>query len=115
MYDRRRGPRFVLIGVLWVVFGAQCPALAVDGPPEDPIDDGDLRTTTDLLRGFSDAELDAAEKAIPRRPEPSPGVARPRAVTVIGHVYQDRNANGAREPDEPGLADVTVTAGRPDA
>ena len=112
MYDRRRGPRFVLIGVLWVVFGAQCPALAVDGPPEDPIDDSDLRTTTDLLRGFSDAELDAAEKAIPRRPEPSPGVARPRAVTVTGHVYQDQNANGAREPDEPGLADVTVTDGR---
>jgi outer membrane protein assembly factor BamB len=112
MSDRRRDPRFVFIVVLWAVLGAQCPTLAADRPPQDPIDDSDLCTTTDLLRGFSDAELDAAKKAIPRRPEPSPGVARPRVVTVTGYVYQDQNANGTREPEEPGLADVTVTDGQ---
>ena len=112
MFDRFRVSRFLLIVVLCTVFAAQRPVLAADRPVEDPIDDSDLRTTVDLLRGFSDAELNAAKKAVPRRPEPSPGVARPRVVTATGHVYQDQNANGTREPDEQGLADVTVTDGR---
>ena len=111
MPDRFRGPTSVLIAILCVVFGPQCLAFTADDPSQDPIEDSDLRTTADLLRGFSDAELDAAKAALPRQPEPSLGVARPRTVTVTGHVYQDRNANGTREPEEPGLDDVTVTDG----
>ena len=110
MPDRFRGPTSVLIAILCVVFGPQCLAFTADDPSQDPIEDSDLRTTADLLRGFSDAELDAAKAAVARRPEPPPGVARPRTVT--GRVYQDRNANGTREPEEPGLADVAVTDGR---
>ena len=111
MSDRSRGQRFVFIGVLCTVFVPQCLALAADGTSQDPIEDSDLRTTTDLLRGFSDAELEEARRAIPQRPEPSLGVPRPRLVTVTGNVYEDRNANGTRESDEPGLAEVTVTDG----
>ncbi|NQT11915.1 MAG: PQQ-binding-like beta-propeller repeat protein [Planctomycetes bacterium] len=111
MSDRSQPQRLVSIAVLLVVFGLRCLALAADGAPRDSIEDSDLRTITDLLRGFSDVELNEARKAIPRRPDPSPGAARPRLVTVSGNVYQDRNANGTRQSDEPGLADVVVTDG----
>ncbi len=112
MSGRSQGQRFIFIAVLWTVFGPRCLALAPDGTPQDSIEDSELHTTSDLLRGFSDAELEEARKTIPRRLEPSLGVARPRLVTVSGNVYEDRNGNGTRESDEPGLADVMVTDGK---
>ncbi len=55
--------------------------------------------------------LNEAQKTVPPRAERTAGAAQPRRVTVSGCVYEDRNANGSREPDEPGLADVIVTDG----
>ena len=110
MSDRRCNLRFVLIAVLCVVFGPRSFTSA-DDRPQDTIDDSDLRTTTDLLRGFSDKELAEAMKAIPPRREPPLGLPRPRLVTVAGHVYEDRNVNGKRDSDEPVLPDVIVTDG----
>jgi len=37
-------------------------------------------------------------------------VAAPDAGSVTGRVFRDYNANGTRDPNEPGIADVTVTA-----
>ena len=78
---------------------------------DDPIADTQLRTASDLLRGYSDEELHRIRQAIPRKPEPQLGVPRPRIVTVSGSVFEDLNTNGRRDGDEPGLADVMMTNG----
>ena len=82
-----------------------------DGRPPDVISDSDLSSTRDLLRGYSDAELREATRAIPRRPEPALGKPRPRLCVVMGAVYVDRNANGRRDAGEPGLPGVMVSDG----
>ena len=111
MNARPRGAKFVLVTILCVALGPPSLAPAAELPP-DQIKDSSLRTTADLLRGFADAELEAARKTLPRRPEPSSRPTQPGPISVTGHVYEDRNANGTRQPDEPGLADVTVTDGQ---
>ena len=78
---------------------------------EAPVEDTELKSTGDLLRGFDDAELQALRKQIPQRPEPELGVARPRLVIVSGMVFEDRNGNGTRDADEPGLPGVSVSDG----
>ena len=110
MWNRRFGLGCVLIVVLWVFFGPR-PFPHADDRPQDTSDDSDLRTTKDLLSGFNNEELAEARKAIPPRREPSLGLPRPRLVTVTGHVYKDRNANGQRDSGEPALSGVVVTDG----
>ena len=88
-----------------------CLGLACLANAQDTIDDSELRTTIDLLRGFSDKELAEAQRAIPPRREPPLGFARPRLVKATGHVYEDRNANGRRDENEPALPDVMVSDG----
>ncbi|MDP6555693.1 MAG: PQQ-binding-like beta-propeller repeat protein [Pirellulaceae bacterium] len=82
-----------------------------DDRSRDVIDDSDLHTTKDLLRGFNDKELTDAKRANPPRREPPLGLPRPRLVTVTGRVYEDRNTNGERDADEPAMPDVMVTDG----
>ena len=88
-----------------------CLWLACVANAQDAIDDSELRTTVERLRGFNDAELSAARKAIPPRREPPLGLARPRLVRATGHVYEDRNANGRRDENEPALANVMISDG----
>jgi outer membrane protein assembly factor BamB len=70
-----------------------------------------LRATADLLRGFNDEELAEARRTIPERREPPLELPQPRLVMVKGTVYEDRNANGERDADEPAMRDVMVTDG----
>jgi hypothetical protein len=111
MADRRLDPWFVLLAALFAWAGLHTNAWAGDDGPPDAIPDTDLRTTSDLLRGFNDAELEEFAKQIPRRPEPELRQARPRLVTATGSVYEDRNANGKRDAGEPGLPGVVVSDG----
>ena len=73
---------------------AICFALTCLASAQDAIDDSELSTAADLLRGFSNEELVAAQRAIPTRREPPLGLARPRMIKATGHVYEDSNANG---------------------
>ncbi|MEZ6049316.1 MAG: PQQ-binding-like beta-propeller repeat protein, partial [Planctomycetaceae bacterium] len=75
------------------------------------IPDSKLETVDDLLRGFSEEELNAAVKAIPRREEEPLKPAHPRLVSVTGKVFHDANGNGQQDEGEPGLADVPVSDG----
>ncbi len=65
----------------------------------------------ELLRGYTDDELAAAKRTIPRTTDPPLGTPIPRRVHVAGRVYVDSNANGALDTTEPGLAGVLVTDG----
>ncbi len=78
---------------------------------ESPVADTKLTTSGDLLRGFSDDELQTMRRKIPEQAEPELGAARPRLVTVSGAVFEDRNENGTRDDGERGLADVSVSDG----
>src|SRR5215212_9895385 len=40
----------------------------------------------------------------------NPAVAAPNAGAITGQVFNDFNANGAQEPNEPGVPNVSVTA-----
>ena len=111
MIDRRFVRRLSLLTVFGLWVGLQSGVRAGDDGPPDAIPDSDLRTTADLLRGFNDAELDEANRTIPRRPEPPLRPARPRLVTATGTVFEDRNANGKRDSGEPGLPEVVVSDG----
>ncbi|MFP6700092.1 MAG: hypothetical protein VB861_00015, partial [Planctomycetaceae bacterium] len=111
MADRRLDPWLVLLTALFAWAGLHTNAWAGDDGPPDAIPDTDLRTTSDLLRGFNDAELEEFARQIPRRPEPELRQARPRLVTASGSVYEDRNANGKRDAGEPGLPGVVVSDG----
>ena len=111
MIDRRFVRRLSLLTVFGLWAGLQSGVWAGDDGPADAIPDSDLRTTADLLRGFNDAELEEANRKIPRRPEPPLRPARPRLVTATGTVFEDRNANGKRDPGEPGLPEVVVSDG----
>ena len=53
---------------------------AADQKPQDSVQDTDLRSVEDLLRGYSEKELAAAKKNIPKRPEPPLATAHPRKV-----------------------------------
>lgn len=110
MLDRRCYVRFVFIAVLCEVVALQSYGFAT-ALAQEAIDDSELRATTDLLRGFNDEELAAAKKSIPPRPEPPLELAQPRLVTITGNVYEDLNANGRREINEPALPNVTITDG----
>ncbi len=68
-------------------------------------------SVSDLLRGYTGAELAAAEKALPRRDEPQLPKPILRTVTVKGRVYLDRNANGKLDEGETGLKGVSVSDG----
>ena len=111
MIDRRFVHRLSLLTMFGLWVGLHSGVRAGDDGPSDAIPDSDLRTTADLLRGFNDAELDEANRTIPRRPEPPLRPARPRLVTATGTVFEDRNANGKRDPGEPGLPKVVVSDG----
>ena len=111
MIDRRFVHRLSLLTMFGLWVGLHSGVRAGDDGPSDAIPDSDLRTTADLLRGFNDAELDEANRTIPRRPEPPLRPARPRLVTATGTVFEDRNANGKRDPGEPGLPEVVVSDG----
>ena len=84
---------------------------SADDKPTDAIPDTDLRTTPDLLRGFSEAELQAARRQIPQRPEPKLGTARPRLVTARGTVFEDLDADGQQDPGEAGIPGIVVSDG----
>ena len=90
---------------------AICFALTCLASAQDAIDDSELSTAADLLRGFSNEELVAAQRAIPTRREPPLGLARPRMIKATGHVYEDSNANGRRDANELALPDVMVSDG----
>jgi outer membrane protein assembly factor BamB len=90
---------------------AQAPARAGAGLSLDPVRPGPGVTARDYLRGFTDAELAAARKALPERPEPPLGRPVPRQVNVTGQVFADANRNGRADGGEPGLADVMVSDG----
>jgi outer membrane protein assembly factor BamB len=102
--------RHVLVSVLFAVILLYTCALADEGA-EDAIDDSNLRTTADLLRGFNDEELAEARKSVTPRREPPLELSQPRLVTVTGNVYEDLNTNGLRDSDEASLPGVTVTDG----
>ena len=107
---RRTAVRVLHVMACWAVV---CWA-AIATPPvraDDPIADSELITTSDLLRGFNDKELAEAQRATPPKREPRLGLPRPRLVTVTGAVYQDRNANGQRDADEPPMPNVMVSDG----
>ena len=82
------------------------------GQTAEPIADSELRKLSDLLRGYSDEELRAARAAVPKREEPPMPEPKPRQVLVQGHVFEDRNGNGKRDANEPGLAGVGVSDGQ---
>ena len=90
---------------------ALCMSLATLARAQDTIDDSELSTAADLLRGFNDKELAEAQRAIPPRREPALGLPRPRLVKATGHVYEDRNTNGRRDANEPALPNVMVSDG----
>ncbi|MBP86885.1 MAG: hypothetical protein CMJ64_09230 [Planctomycetaceae bacterium] len=94
-----------------IVFFVLCFGLACLAKGQDAIDDTDLNTTMDLLRGFNDKELAEAQRTIPPRREPPLGLARPRLVKASGHVYEDGNGNGRRDDNEPALSNVMVSNG----
>ena len=89
-----RYPTVLLLAILTLPASAQDP----DG---NSIPDTDLRTTADLLRGYSDEELAEARRLIPERPEIPLREAIPRIVTVRGTVYRDRNADGKHDDGDP--------------
>ncbi|MDP7206779.1 MAG: hypothetical protein QGH11_14485, partial [Pirellulaceae bacterium] len=70
----------MLLGVTLPVTG--------QAPDGNGIPDTDLRTTADLLRGYSEEELAEAQRSIPQRPEIPLREAIPRIVTVRGLVYR---------------------------
>ena len=78
----------------------------------EPVADSDLRTVRDLLRGYSEEELAAARKAVPQREEPPMPEPKPRTVRVRGFVFEDRNGNGRRDANEPGMGEVSVSDGQ---
>ncbi|MFP6764225.1 MAG: hypothetical protein VB858_11420, partial [Planctomycetaceae bacterium] len=80
-------------------------------PRQEPVADTDLKTTGDLLRGYSDQELSALRLQIPQRPEPELATPRPRLALITGTVFEDRNASGTRDADEPGLPNVAISDG----
>jgi outer membrane protein assembly factor BamB len=82
------------------------------GLAAEPIADSDLRTVRDLLRGYSDAELQAARVAVPARVEPPLPDPTPRKVSVRGFVFEDENGNGRRDAGEPGMPEVSVSDGQ---
>jgi outer membrane protein assembly factor BamB len=82
------------------------------GRAAEPIADADLRTVADLLRGYSDAELEAARAAVPSREAPPLAEPKPRNVSVRGFVFEDRNGNGRRDAGEPGMREVSVSDGQ---
>lgn len=102
---------FMSLSCVFFFSACEIPADAQVDRPEEPVADTGLKTTGDLLRGFDDAELNALRKKIPLRPEPELGVARPRLAVVSGTVFEDRNGNGTRDADEPGLPGISVSDG----
>jgi len=76
-----------------------------------PVERTNATRTEDLLRGFTNEELAAAQKAVPERPDPPLAKPVPRKVTVSGVVFVDANRNGARDAGEPGLAGTMVSDG----
>ena len=99
--------RFQVIVLLMVGI----PALQAQSqnPPGPVLNEPSLTTTTDLLRGFSSAELAEVQKLIPQRPEPTLAEAVPRIATIRGKVFLDNNENGKQEANEKGLANITVS------
>ncbi len=71
----------------------------------------DSTSADDLLRGFTDEELAAAERRFARRAEPPLGKPIPRRVHVAGRVFQDINQDGKHDAAEPGLSGVLVSDG----
>lgn len=68
-------------------------------------------TANDFLRGYTNAELDAAKAAVPKRDEPALAAPNPRAVTATGRVFVDANANRVCDAGERGLPGVLVSDG----
>ena len=79
--------------------------------PQEPVNDSDLKTASELLRGFNDQELNALRRQIPQRPEPELAAPRPRLAIVTGTVFEDRNASGTQDAGEPGLKDIVRSDG----
>lgn len=69
-----------------IFFFALCLGFACGANAQDAIDDSELLTTADLLRGFNNGELAAARRAIRPRREPPLGLPRPRLVKATGHL-----------------------------
>ncbi len=109
---KRKKPSRIPIACVSMLIALVVPSVLIAPVcAEDAIDDSELRTTIDLLRGFNDKELAEARKAIPPHREPPLGLARPRLVMATGCVYEDRNANGRRDDDERALPNVMVSDG----
>ena len=96
--------------------GFLCLVIATAAPAAEPdagkvLDDTDLRTTEDLLRGFSSDELAKAERECPQRAEPELPKPVPRKVKVSGRVFLDKNSNGRCDDGEGGIAEMRISDG----
>ncbi|MBM4045577.1 MAG: hypothetical protein FJ279_10715, partial [Planctomycetes bacterium] len=112
--DRRRLAAALLVAVLTqavmgVVTVAQQPAALPI--PLGPVVRTEATKADDLLRGFTDEELAAAQKAVPERPDPPLGAPVPRKVNVAGMVFVDANQNGRLDAGERGLSGAFVSDG----
>jgi len=106
-----------------VALGAACQAAAgaeATAPVDEagggalrlgPVVPGATTRLEELLRGFTDEELAAAQRAVPTRSDPGLKPPVPRQVHVTGTVFLDKNQNGARDAGEEGLGSVFVTDG----
>jgi outer membrane protein assembly factor BamB len=103
----------VTVTALLLAGGATVWAAAPDEPviALGPVEPTAGATAEVLLRGFTDEELAAAQKAVPPHPDPPLGTPVPRKVKVAGRVFEDANRNGTPDAGEPGLGGVQVTDG----
>lgn len=107
--------QFAFLCLLLSSLGGGISAHSFGRQPSAPVPEDaalDVRSATELLRGYSDEELAAATRDFPRRPEPPLGRPVPRTVNVVGRVFRDDNRNNHPDEDEQGLPGVLVTDGR---
>ena len=121
------GTRPVLVSGAKYRGGPYSPGTVGDLPPGDPAGGVILSTDSPVSsfvlqysNGPDDAEAESTRETLPEFPSPN-GVSNNQAIRVDGFtvcvgtlsvgdlVYQDLNGNGAQDPAEPGIADVTVT------
>ncbi len=101
----------LMVGAMWTDCQAEVSKPAYPGFSPDPVQRRADTTVQDLLRGFTDDELNAANEAFPKRLEPDLAEPVSREVKVSGCVFIDTNANGEMDADERGLDAVMVTDG----
>ena len=105
------------IALLFVATSIAPPAMAE--PPEghvrdinlQPVEPGEAVGASDFLNGYTNAEVAAAQKAIPKRETPPVGTPAARHGKVGGRAFLDADADGELDAGERGLGGVLVSDG----